>query len=414
MKYVCRFFTGFAAAAAVFTIVCITNPALAANIPLIGNIFEEIGNSLGFSGDYGDYAKPLEQDNVNLRDTDKTAEEERITKSGEESAYSKTVDGVTVTLSEEYCNDEALYISMLIESDEPIPDTEMMNDSPVLDISDSDLQLSYNKDYQLLNAYLDGKMLDDHTYAGVLRVDMDETSRDTEGEILEIPDKFSADLIIHNIRGRIPYIQDGMREVPEELKNSYTQAMAENGLEEADYEKFTLEEKELERQLFSDIWNQYHGFNQEASIDRNDYSSWHLKGDWEFSLNIERDYTKNVKMDVNLLDEEGYGVISVTKTPFEIALEVQDPEARYVPVVMDAHGELMSAGGKFGGSGNMIAIQNSDVSSISIYLCDYLEYMDELKGYYWSDDYEKNKKTKTFQQLLQEKALMWKEIKFNQ
>ncbi|MDO4274743.1 MAG: hypothetical protein Q4D16_13830, partial [Eubacteriales bacterium] len=84
----------------------------------------------------------------------------------------------------------------------------------------------------------------------------------------------------------------------------------------------------------------------------------------------------------------------------------------YVPVVMDADGELMSSGGKFGGSGNMIAIQDRDVSSITVFLCDYVEYMDELKVYYWSDDYEKNKDTKTFKQLLEEEAIMWKEIKF--
>lgn len=33
------------AAAAVFSAVCITNPAFAENIPLVGNVFERIGNS---------------------------------------------------------------------------------------------------------------------------------------------------------------------------------------------------------------------------------------------------------------------------------------------------------------------------------------------------------------------------------
>lgn len=344
IKKVYTLLAGIAAAFAVFTVVCITNPALAANIPLIGNIFKEIGNSLGFSGDYEDYAKPLKQDNINSNNAGKTEDENKnnSTHSGESAAYSKTVDGVTVTLSEVYCNNEALYLSMLIESDEPIPETELMMGSPVIDISDSDLKLSYNKGYQLLNAYLDGKLLDDHTYAGVLRIDMEETERNYEGEKryyadrnafleekgfdmekvdveyslddiarqlgmeefsdeqiaaiggpdikdynkkLEIPDKFSADLVIHSIRGRKPFGQETTPESSQEL---------------------------------------YAG----ASIDGNDHNRWSLRGDWEFSLNIERDYTKNVKADVNLLDEDGYGVLSITKTPFEIALEVNDPEAR--------------------------------------------------------------------------------------
>lgn len=39
---------GMTAAAAVFSAVCITNPAFAENIPLVGNVFEQIGSSLGF------------------------------------------------------------------------------------------------------------------------------------------------------------------------------------------------------------------------------------------------------------------------------------------------------------------------------------------------------------------------------
>ena len=44
-------------------------------------------------------------------------------------------------------------------------------------------------------------------------------------------------------------------------------------------------------------------------------------------------------------------------------------------------------------SNNTYAIQDRDISTVYIYLCDYYEYMDELKGYYWSDDYEEKAKT---------------------
>ena len=48
---------GLTAAAAVFSTVCITNPAFAENIPLVGNVFKQLGNSMGFYGDYSKYAK---------------------------------------------------------------------------------------------------------------------------------------------------------------------------------------------------------------------------------------------------------------------------------------------------------------------------------------------------------------------
>ena len=39
--------------------------------------------------------------------------------------------------------------------------------------------------------------------------------------------------------------------------------------------------------------------------------------------------------------------------------------------------------------------------------------MDELKGYYWSDDYEEKAKTKTFKQLLDERAVAGTEVHFD-
>ena len=49
---------------------------------------------------------------------------------------------------------------------------------------------------------------------------------------------------------------------------------------------------------------------------------------------------------------------------------------------------------------------------ISIF-ADYYEYMDELKGYYWSDDYEEKAKTKTFKQLLDEPVVAGTEVHFD-
>lgn len=39
---------GLTAAVAVFSAVCITNPAFAENIPLVGNVFKQLGNSWDF------------------------------------------------------------------------------------------------------------------------------------------------------------------------------------------------------------------------------------------------------------------------------------------------------------------------------------------------------------------------------
>ncbi|MBP7391436.1 MAG: hypothetical protein KA936_05355, partial [Blautia sp.] len=83
----------------------------------------------------------------------------------------------------------------------------------------------------------------------------------------------------------------------------------------------------------------------------------------------------------------------------------QDPEAKYFAVMLDANGDIMPYGG-VSNSNNTYAIQDRDISTV-------YEYMDELKGYYWSDDYEEKAKTKTFKQLLDERAVASAEVHFD-
>ena len=95
-----------AAAAAVFSGVCVTNPTFAAKIPLVGHVFEQIGYSLGFQGDFEKYVVPVgETEPETIQILENTTAE---------SPYTQTVNGMTVTLSEQYCNDTALYLSMIL------------------------------------------------------------------------------------------------------------------------------------------------------------------------------------------------------------------------------------------------------------------------------------------------------------
>ena len=67
---------GLTAAAAVFSAVCITNPAFAENIPLVGNVFKQLGNSLGFYGDYSKYAKQLTDSTEDAQSADADGSQE--------------------------------------------------------------------------------------------------------------------------------------------------------------------------------------------------------------------------------------------------------------------------------------------------------------------------------------------------
>lgn len=482
---------GLTAAAAVFSAVCITNPAFAENIPLVGNVFKQLGNSLGFYGDYSKYAKQLTDSTEVIQSADpdesqksssnsqnaqsedqNTTENNNADKTKDNESYSKTVDGTTVTLSEVYCNEMALYLSMTIHTEDKFPDTFITSDGkPNVKLSEnSTVKYDYmDGKSNLFNAYLDGKMLDDNTYAGVLRIPVEDMTVDDAGwtkfyevrnaffkekgidvdsedfsfdklaqtlgmdeysdaklpqvggpaisdyvKDIKVPDRFTMELDLKDIVGTLPDDQDTTPDIPQDLRDEYNQKMAEHGIstDDADYESLTEEQKDLEHQFFTEMWNEYFERYPEAIEGNNRYNSWTLKGDWKFNVDVEKNTSDTVKKDVNVVDENGDGVLSITKTPFEITMKMQDPEAKYFAVMLDANGDIMPYGG-VSNSNNTYAIQDRDISTVYIYLCDYYEYMDELKGYYWSDDYEEKAKTRTFKQLLDERAVAGTEVHFD-
>ena len=474
---------GLTAAAAVFSAVCITNPAFAENIPLVGNVFKQLGNSLGFYGDYSKYAKQLtdsaeviqsadpdesqkgSSNSQNAQSEDQnTTENNNADKTKDNESYSKTVDGTTVTLSEVYCNEMALYLSMTIHTEDKFPDTFITPDGkPNIKLSEnSTVKYDYmDEKSNLFNAYLDGKMLDDNTYAGVLRIPVEDMTVDEAGwtkfyevrnaffkekgidvdsedfsfdklaqalgmdeysdeklpqvggpaisdyvKDIKVPDRFTMELDLKDIVGTLPDDQDTTPDIPQDLWDEYNQKMA-------DYESLTEEQKNLEHQFFTEMWNEYYERYPEANEGNNRYNSWTLKGDWKFNVDVEKNTSDTVEKDVNVVDENGDGVLSITKTPFEITMKMQDPETKYVAVMLDANGDILPDGGVANGNAGTYAIQDRDISTVYIYLCDYYEYMDELKGYYWSDDYEEKAKTKTFKQLLDERAVADTEVHFD-
>lgn len=344
-----------AAAITLFLAVCVANPAVVRSIPILGNLFEELGSSQAYQGDYEEYAEPLKEP----EEAETTEKQEQ--KKKEEGLYTKTSDGVTVTLSDVYCNEAALYLSLLIESEEEFPPVREQDGKPVIDILRSDISFSYREDFQLQGNYLDGRFLNNKTYAGILRLNLEDTKwngEETDASI-QIPENFTMNLNIHEITGHLPENLKG--EIPEKA----------------------------------------------ACCERD----WKFRGEWDFTVEVTKDNTKTVTKELPLTDENGAGVLSVTKTPFEISLDINDPEAGYAAVVLDAEGNPLSPGG-FAGTEGEYAIGEHDVSTIYVYVCDALEYMDELKGYYWSDTYEEQKKTKTFRELLDERAIYHQEVLF--
>lgn len=393
-KALLRGFAGTAAvAAAAFCCIYIVNPSVVAQVPIVSHVFEQIGGSLDFAGDYTGLAEQV-------KETEKGIE-------------SVTAEGTTITLSEVYCNETALYLSLVIHSEERIPDTFYdENGKPMISMygqidfdfdDEGAIDLVYVGDSEI-----DGKLVDDNTFAGVIRFDM---GQHFSNKGIEIPEKFKVQLSVPQIVGT--KLHDTRPEMPKELKEQYEIAMEENGLglTDEDYERFTEEQKDIEHQLFNDMWNAYYELYPDRQTYPNQYDNWFLYGPWDFAFDVARNDEAVIRKEINDINENGLGIISVTKTPMEINVEMPENLDCFA-AILDADGNLM--GNSVPGYDNAVPVNGYDTSKIYVYICDYVEYMDELKGVWWSGGYDESVKGEVFKELLDGRSLYSKEIIFDE
>lgn len=341
---------GMAAAVALASVLCMSNPSFAAKMPLIGHIFERLEARTSVKGDFSKVAESLTE-----RTTDGTSVGNGRETEGtvpENAAYTKTSNGITMTLSEVYYNQNAIYIAMSLHSEEPFPENVkwLKNcEDYILDYEavaiEGNQKFSYRDKNDVLFDYMEGNFVDDNTIAGILRIDLREQS--------VVPDTFRYDMDIARIR-------------------------------------------------FSCI----DGGGED--------SSYILEGNWNFRLDVTLDTEDTQTVEINEVNENGIGLEKVVKTRYEMNIytidEDGDPDKLYFAEVFDANGEKMDYAGNYADNRQTYGY---DTSKVNIYICDYDEYMNELKGYYWSDDYEEKKKAKTYEQYIAEHALYHKEIVFD-
>ena len=394
---------GMAAVLACTIMVGVANPSFAADLPLVGHIFETMQDTFSYGGDYNGIGEALEE----LGDDSVSATGEET---GEEtSKYTQTVDGVTVTLSEVYCNKQALYLTLEVHSEEAFPDIY----EPQLFTSE---QYSFNPTMLGDSVVLNGELVDANTYAGLVRFDLNDKNVDTsefekaaieakeKGEewnydgddpnfeehiqVVEIPDTFTLDLTINQIRGM--------------LKNP---PVPDYGKTEEELEQMSDEEW----QEFMKKWNAEHP-------DFEDSGDAIYNGPWTFSFNVTINDTDTQVVDLADKAENGIGFSKITKDRFEITVyglnTLPEDMGEYFPVLLDADGRLMSYGD--GGSVNTVAINDSDVSTVDVLLIEDDLWLNELKGEWWKTEngLTDQDEIEAFKELLLEKCAYHTQVHF--
>lgn len=151
-----------AASLVAIAILGVANPALAAKIPVIGNVFEAIEKNIHFPGNYSRYATSVNK-----------------------TAYS---NGIGITLSEILCDGQSLYVTYIIENEEPFKYTSW-GDSGLMDMNQLVTSEAYNKvdftDEELDNsgfAGLEGKFIDENTFVGVQKYHLTSLKSEIPGQ----------------------------------------------------------------------------------------------------------------------------------------------------------------------------------------------------------------------------------------
>lgn len=142
----------------------IANPALAAKLPIIGNVFEAIEKNLFFPGNYSQYATSVNE--------------------------TTTSNGVDITLSEILCDGQYLYVTYIVENKDSFKYTSWGNTGK-MDMNQLITEESYNKvnfsDIELDGsgfAGLEGKFINENTFVGVRKYNLDSLNTEIPSEFI--------------------------------------------------------------------------------------------------------------------------------------------------------------------------------------------------------------------------------------
>lgn len=346
-------------AAAIFTAlcVCVANPSLAASIPVLENIFARVQDVFRFG-------RLPEEKTLGTSDPEK--EEDYI--------YQDQSQGITITFTEYYASNQAIFFGVCIENDEKFPEFATMGGMDYQLI-----QVNTREEYSFRDTEvggfrnIEGRLEDAYTFVGVMRVDYDSINVDTS--------KYDA---------ACDEAEQNGEELPE--------INAENKDYYLDYYKVP-EEFEMQMQIeclrgyCPDIIEEEPGSKYTVV----NGTKFMLRGEWNYpAIKIQKSDRDVRTIQLAEVNEEGIGVEKIEISPVELTLHIVEPADRSLyGVVLDKNGEMLITGSS---NANELTTAGRDISIVSIYICDYIEYMDEIIGYEL-EDHEK------FRSMLEEKAL---------
>lgn len=325
-------------------IFCVMNPVMAREIPILGNIFARIA-------DVYQFGKLPEESTVEL------SSEENATESLLEEGLVSTDGGITISITEEYASNQAVYIGVKVENVQAFPEMVAAVEGGQQFIKARTLEdYSFAPGERRGRRYIEGKFVDEHTFLGAVRIDYDDIRRYMEesGINVDIPETFTMELEIVEIASTL---KDP--EIPEEFKMS-----------DEEYEQMTEEQQAAYLDSIPKAW---YGI---------EYESWHREGMWHFTIPITQTDGNSRTIEVMQYNSDGIGVESIELSSMEMFVNTAIPEdVSLYTVVFDANGqEIEYKNGS--NAGSALLIEGHDISTVSVYMCDLDEYFELAEKYH--------------------------------
>lgn len=425
---------GLAAVLCLGFVLCVTNPVMARELPLVGSLFEKLQDDVSFFGNFADKAAALEDpasaESAEADVSESTAIGEspseasdaaNASESSSDRPYSKTSDGLTVSFSEIYANDQAIYLTMTAEAEDKFPETLNGQDGkPIISmIASTEFDFKENSDpaenIQYYN--LEGTFLDERTYSCILRIDLAEAARDYT-EYQEQHER-----MVQEVLDEMGISQEDLTDETEEgyeLLNQFVDEVSARGgalesyiktVKIPDSFRLSLHITELQGDRPADESSAISEENPDSA-----FSQYTFKGNWDFEIPVSIDTSQTVTLDINETNENGIGLKSVVKTPYELTvyeLYEEGSDSDCFLVALDANGNKLPYN-ESNGNTNNFTVQDRDISTVDIYILDYTQYMDELKGEEWYSGNENRPEGEKWSDLLDQYAKYHKTVHFDQ
>ena len=347
---------------------------MAANIAIVGNIFHMTEDKISYPGNFSDNPILLSPVYDNADSADNGSNTDNIATT----ALSQTSGDITVTLSEASYTDMALYYSLELYSETGFPqdfdkvknmkdytlsyNVLNMRSSQRFDFSNSskhaakglqdnqdNSETSYGSpksgalDMQILDCSIEngrpspysieGIFVDEHTFAGVIRIDMEEIKDILNADTL--PDEFTYSITIEKFWGTLNEYDDVSITDPETKEVTVI--------------------KEAVRKYY--------------------------EGPWTFTIPVPINAADTQVYEIEKTNKDGVGISSVTKTPYELKADIILPQeadpADYIVVITDADGRILDSQGD---NAEIYSTFGRDINTINVYVADYYTYMNECKA----------------------------------